>query len=234
MPPVFGPVSPSPTRLWSCAVPISMAVWPSQIANRLASSPTRKASTTTSAPASPKRALETIVNRLAGVFHRFSHHDPLAGSEAIRLDDDRSALTADILFRLGRIVEALIGGGGNVEFSAEILGETLRPFQLRGIGGRPESGNASCLQRIDKAVHQRLFRPDNDEADLLVATEGNGRVIVIDIKADEGGEVANPGIARRAKERVAMQRPGQLPGQRMLAPARSDEEYVHEFALCPA
>src|SRR4029079_7486253 len=46
MPPVLGPVSPSPTRLWSCAEASGTAVSPSTRANRLASSPTRNSSIT--------------------------------------------------------------------------------------------------------------------------------------------------------------------------------------------
>src|SRR5690242_5740177 len=46
MPPVFGPVSPSPTRLWSCADARATAVSPSTNANRLASSPARNSSIT--------------------------------------------------------------------------------------------------------------------------------------------------------------------------------------------
>ena len=53
MPPVFGPVSPSPTRLWSCAAPRGNAVSPSHSANSDTSSPTRHSSITTAAPASP-------------------------------------------------------------------------------------------------------------------------------------------------------------------------------------
>ncbi len=53
MPPVFGPVSPSPTRLWSCAAVIGIAVSPSHSAKNDASSPVMNSSTTTSAPAAP-------------------------------------------------------------------------------------------------------------------------------------------------------------------------------------
>src|SRR3546814_7755395 len=42
--PVFGPVSPSPTRLWSCAEARGRAVRPSTSAKTLASSPVRNRS----------------------------------------------------------------------------------------------------------------------------------------------------------------------------------------------
>ena len=57
MPPVLGPRSPSNTRLWSCAVPSGIARVPSHSAKKLASSPNRHSSTTTSAPGSANRAV---------------------------------------------------------------------------------------------------------------------------------------------------------------------------------
>ena len=53
MPPVLGPSSPSPTRLWSCAVPMGSTFSPSQRMKKLASSPSMNSSITTSAPALP-------------------------------------------------------------------------------------------------------------------------------------------------------------------------------------
>ncbi len=60
MPPVLGPVSPSPTRLWSCEVAIGSAVLPSTIEMKLASSPSRNSSITTRAPASPNALPESM------------------------------------------------------------------------------------------------------------------------------------------------------------------------------
>ena len=53
MPPVLRPVSPSPTRLWSCAPTRGIALPPPTTAKKDASSPSRKSSTTISAPAEP-------------------------------------------------------------------------------------------------------------------------------------------------------------------------------------
>ncbi len=65
MPPVFGPVSPSPTRLWSCAAPNGSAVLPSQRANSETSSPCRHSSITTEAPASPYTRASIIASMAA-------------------------------------------------------------------------------------------------------------------------------------------------------------------------
>ena len=55
MPPVFGPWSPSSTRLWSCEVASGTTVVPSESAMKDTSSPSRNSSTTTRLPASPNR-----------------------------------------------------------------------------------------------------------------------------------------------------------------------------------
>mmetsp|Transcript_12389 Transcript_12389/g.42955 ORF Transcript_12389/g.42955 Transcript_12389/m.42955 type:complete len:306 (+) Transcript_12389:528-1445(+) len=64
MPPVLGPVSPSPTALWSCALPTITASSPARNAKNDASSPSRNSSTTTSAPAAPN-LLSTIISSTA-------------------------------------------------------------------------------------------------------------------------------------------------------------------------
>ncbi len=53
MPPVLGPRSPSPRRLWSCEVASGRMCAPSAMTMKLASSPSRNSSITTCSPASP-------------------------------------------------------------------------------------------------------------------------------------------------------------------------------------
>ncbi len=70
MPPVFGPVSPSPTRLWSCAETSGNAVSPSMSAKKLASSPSRNSSTTSEAPASPNTFFTMMASMAASASDR--------------------------------------------------------------------------------------------------------------------------------------------------------------------
>ena len=93
MPPVFGPVSPSPTRLWSWLVAIGSAVRPSTIEMKLASSPSRNSSITTRAPALAEGvAAEHVGDRGLGFGQGHRHDHALAGGEAVGLDHDRRAL----------------------------------------------------------------------------------------------------------------------------------------------
>ena len=80
MPPVFGPVSPSPTRLKSCAGASGTTVVPSVSANSDTSGPSRNSSMTTRPQAAAcAQCLGAVV----------SHHDALAGREPVVLDDVR-------------------------------------------------------------------------------------------------------------------------------------------------
>ena len=60
MPPVLGPVSPSPTLLWSCAFARGIAVTPSHKAKKLASTPSKYSSIKIVLPASPKNPLNEL------------------------------------------------------------------------------------------------------------------------------------------------------------------------------
>ena len=64
MPPVFGPSSSSRRRLWSWLDASGSTLRPSTITMKLASSPARKSSTTTRAPAAPS-ALPTSMASIA-------------------------------------------------------------------------------------------------------------------------------------------------------------------------
>ena len=70
MPPVFGPVSPSPTRLKSCAGASATARWPSQIAKIETSGPVMPSSMITVRPASPNDAPESLARTSASASAR--------------------------------------------------------------------------------------------------------------------------------------------------------------------
>ena len=230
MPPVFGPVSPSPTRLWSCAEASGIAVSPSHSAKNDASSPTRNSSITTSAPAAP-RPPPNIMSMAASASASVSgDDDALAGREPIRLDHDRHALLADIgLRRLSRR-EPLIGRGRNVVGPAQVLGEALRALQPRRGFARAERLEAGRFEIVDHAGDQRRLRPDHDEVDLVRLAERDHRRVVGDVERDAFGLLRDAGIARRANEPVGQRAGGELPGQRVLAPAGAEEENVHAGA----
>src|SRR6185503_7319671 len=102
MPPVLGPVSPSPTRLWSCAEASGTAVFPSTNANRLASSPSRNSSMT-SGP-SPAAAIALS----AGA--RGRDGDSLARGQSVGLDHYRKTEAPERGERVARALHPNIIG----------------------------------------------------------------------------------------------------------------------------
>src|SRR5690606_22258034 len=74
------------------------------------------------------------------------------------------------------------------------------------------------------------LRPDDDEADLLLLREGDDGFMVGDIERDAFGVLRDAGIAGRGVKPAQQRRGRNLPRQRMLAPARADQEYVHDWS----
>src|SRR6266566_159229 len=73
MPPVLGPVSPSPSRLWSWAAGSRSSCAPSVRANTDSSSPFKKSSMTISRPASPNAASASIARAARAASVRRAH-----------------------------------------------------------------------------------------------------------------------------------------------------------------
>ena len=207
MPPVFGPVSPSNARLWSCAVASASACSPSQSAKNEASSPRMNSSTTTCGAGSAEAAAEHHVDGGQRLVQRHRDDDALAGSKPVGLDDDRRALRADIGLRRLGIVEALVGRGRNAVGAAQILGEALRAFELRGGFGRPERLDARGREIIDDACGERRLRPDHDQIDLVGLAERDHRGMVRDIERHAFG------LARDARHCPARTRVSSAAGE---------------------
>ena len=92
MPPVFGPVSPSPARLWSCAVPKGTsggAVAEHEEARLFAGQAFLDHHLGI-------RLGKAGVDRRQRLVHRRRDGHPLAGGKAVGLDHDRRALFAHI------------------------------------------------------------------------------------------------------------------------------------------
>src|SRR5690606_41847517 len=69
--------------------------------------------------------------------------------------------------------------------------------------------------------------PDDDEIDLPVHAKSRDGLVVGNVEWDKLGLPGNARIARRGVELRQQRRRGQLPRQRMLAAARSDQKYIH-------
>jgi hypothetical protein len=150
MPPVLGPVSPSPTRLWSRAGARGSTVRPSVTANTLASGPSRNSSSRMVWPASPW----TLPTRAASTAARAAAWSPVTVTPLPAASP--SALTTQGGPKSSR---AAIAAAGSVKLSERAVGtpaaamtslaNVLEPSMraAAAVGpktGRPRSRNSSA------------------------------------------------------------------------------------------
>ena len=155
------------------------------------------------------------------------HHDALAGGEAVVLDDVRRAERIE-----GR--RDLVGGGAEPRVGGRhaggghhVLGERLRPLELRGRAGRAEAGDARGRDGVRDARDQRRLGSDDHQVGAeLRRQRGDGgaghRVDVV-----EGGDGRDAGVARRGVHLVDARVARQREGQGVLAPAGTDHKRLH-------
>ena len=159
--------------------------------------------------------------------------DAFAGGEPIGLDDDGRAARMDIFLRGVGIAELRRRRGGDRIGGAEILGEALRAFELRGGLARPESLDAGFGQSIDQPGDERHLWPNDDEAHVHHPAEIDHRLRIRRIERNAACDRANAGIARRGIELAQEWTFGDLIGERMFAPAGADEKDVHVLLSLP-
>ncbi len=186
MPPVFGPTSPSPRRLWSWLVASARTLRPSHRTMKLASSPARNSSMTTRLPAgaAPPSMVSTAACASARVAATTT---PLPAARPSALTTIGGVAAVDVRVRRGGVVEDLVAGGRDRVALHEPLGERLRALELGGGAGRAEDAQAARAKDVDRAGGERRFRADDGEIDLL----GQGEV-------GELGEVGDGDVADAA------------------------------------
>ena len=227
MPPVFGPLSPSPTRLWSCAEASWIAVSPSHSAKNEASSPTEAFLDHDFPGRRAEAAAEHHVDRGFRLLHGLRDDHAFAGGKPVRLHDDRRACLAHIVLRGACAFEALIGGGRDVVGLAKVLGEAFRAFESRRPFRRAERLDAGAFEIVDNAGAERHFRSDDDEVDFLLLAKRDHRRVVAEVERHAFGLLRDAGIAGGAIELVGERAGRHLPGQRMLASAGTNNKDVH-------
>ena len=145
MPPVLGPVSPSPMRLWSCAGTSGATCLPSLRQRKLISSPSRNSSMTICCSAAPSSA---PVNRpcaaSTAVLREGQMMTPLPGGQAVGLDDDRRMKEVDGFFDFGGAGADGVVGRGNVVALHEALGEALAGFEHAASRVGPKTRRPRC------------------------------------------------------------------------------------------
>jgi hypothetical protein len=143
-----------------------------------------------------------LLPRLRGLGERRGDDDTLAGGEAVRLDHDRRPPVTNVLQRLAEFREAAICRGRNAVTLEKRFAERLRPFQLRGLGGRAEAGKAALAEAVHDARHEGHLGTYDGQADGFGFRHGQQLVDVIGRDRDVARArlQRRTGVARRDQD----------------------------------
>src|SRR5205809_956641 len=137
MPPVLGPWSPSKARLWSWAEARASACLPSHRAKKLISSPSKKSSTTTAAPAWPNPP-PSIMSMA-----------PLASARVAATTTPLPAAEGDD----GLMVGAIETGADRIFLHARVARRGIEPVAQRTCRNRPGQRVFAPAGPDEKDVH---------------------------------------------------------------------------------
>ena len=97
-----------------------------------------------------------------------------SGRQAIGLHHHRHIFSiAQVRSRSIQIAEHLKIGRGNIGLAEQVLAEHFAPFQLGRSFAGSEDAQLFRLKSIDDASHQRRFRPDHRQADVVFFGKAN-------------------------------------------------------------
>ena len=202
IPPVFGPVSPSPMRLWSWAMGSGRAIVPSHRAIRLHSGPLSRSSTTIG-PRAARRATmaSTVSASVAGTT------TPLPAARPSCLTTIGAPSSSPPCRRLRRPTTSPGNrGDGRPSCCRQLAGVGLRRLESGELGGRPEARDRPSAALVGDAGGQRCLGADDDQI-----RRGIGRSAARKIGGD--------------RHLVAVTPAG--PGDGRLAAAGADHEDLH-------
>ncbi len=162
-------------------------------------------------------------NRFMSLFHCSADDDSLTFRQSRRLDDKRRFATRKEVFRLLEVAEGSASRRGNAGASHELFREVLVCFQPCRRAAGAEDDEAGLTKHIGYAAGERIFRPDDNEADVVLpAVVEDGRSVVrIDVAAGRDGGRAR--IAGQAVQRFEPRRLVKFPRQGVLAAAAAEE-----------
>ena len=131
--------------------------------------------------------------------------------------------------RCARVSRALgpdVIGGRNAVGPAQILGEALRAFEPGRRSSGAEHGDPRSSKRIGDAGDQRRFGPDHDEIDSRAPPQFHDCLGIAGIECDTIRPSRNAGIPGRGNQLAAARRLPKAPGERILAAARAQKQYI--------
>ena len=154
--------------------------------------------------------------------------DALAGREPVGLDHARAAELVDgARARTRRRCRSSGARRRHAGGQHELLRERLGALDERGARRRAEDRDARAPQRVAEPEHERQLGPDHDEPGLEVVGERDEAADVVDGDVVAGGDARDAGVAGSAVQFATGGARGERLRQRVLPPARADEQDPH-------
>ncbi len=166
-------------------------------------------------------ACQHVMNGGFGFFQRHRHDNAFTGSQTVSFDDDRRAFLTQISQGWLNLGEILVFRRRNLVTSEEIFGEGFGAFQLGGPFGWAKDLQTRRAERIDHANHQRRFRANDGQVNLLVLGKAQQRRNIGDADSHvlQRGLQRGTGVTRCDKNSINQRRLCGFPGQRVFASA---------------
>ena len=193
---------------------------------RLASGPWSRSSTTTRAePAAKSRSIAATASSALD-----ATTTPLPAARPSALTTTLAAAAGGLVagVRLGRagVVERRRAGHRDARSLRDLVAERLRALDPRGGGRGPEHEDPGVGERVRDAGSQRRLRTDDDELDRALAGDLDDRPRIERVHACETDPRLAPDRVgpRRDDDLVHARLRGELPGERVLAAAATNDE----------
>ena len=230
MPPVFGPVSPSHSRLWSRAAGKAIARDPSQIAMTLASYPWSRSSMTRAGASAGRPARNEGTSSIACSADSVTMTPlPPARPSALRTASAPPASSSSTKACASAACpprERPGPCGPDPGLRRDLVAERLRGLEPGRLPIRAEDRDARLPEGIGDAGRQRRLRSDHHELRGVLPRQGDDRARIqrIDARDPDVGLGRDPGAPGRDQHLVDAGLAAQLPGERVLAAATADDE----------
>ncbi len=146
--------------------------------------------------------------------------DAFSGGEAVGFEDDGEAEAVEFAAGLGWGVDGYELRGGDSALYKEVLCEHFAAFELGGLGGGADDGEAAGAEAVDDAFDEGDFGTDDGE----VGGQGFGFG-----QGEAGGEAGDTGIAGGGVQPNAGGL-GEFPDEGVFTPTAADDENFHVVA----
>ena len=178
--------------------------------------------------------LEALRDRPVRLLDALAHHHALARGEAVGLHHQRRAQLPAVAPGRRRVSEGAEARGRDAVTGHEVLGEGLRALEPRRGRAAPEHREPDRAEPVGQAEGERGLGPDHHEVGPLLLGQGHELVDGGVLDRHAAGVRGDAGVAGRGDHAAEARALGELPRERVLAPAAADQEHVGHSSLSGA